>query len=80
LSLASPTPPVFQSITKSANTLTLIWSTLAGQTYRIQSNTNLNTTNWSNVGSSIIATNSTATISDIAGPQEQRFYRALLLP
>ncbi|NOS70502.1 MAG: hypothetical protein HOP33_11285 [Verrucomicrobia bacterium] len=80
LSLASPTPPVFQSITKSANTLTLIWSTLAGQTYRIQSNTNLSTTNWSNVGSTILATNSTATISDIVGPQAQRFYRALLLP
>ncbi len=79
LSLASPTPPVFQSITKNASTLTLVWSTLAGQTYRIQSNTNLNTTNWSNVGSTIIATNSTATISDIVGPQEQRFYRAVLL-
>lgn len=79
LNLAVPTPPVFQSITKSGDTLALVWSTMGGFTYRIQSNTNLGTTNWVNLGSAIVATNSTATISDPVGPDGQRYYRAVLL-
>jgi len=41
---------------------------------------NLTQTDWTNSGSPIIATNNTATASDIIGADHQRFYRVVLLP
>ena len=80
LSLVSPPRPVFQSVAKVGGTITLTWSALAGQTYQLQFKTNLNQTSWNNLGSAIIATNSTATALDSPGPDPQRFYRVLVGP
>jgi len=80
LSLVSPPRPVFQSVTKAGGTITLTWSALAGQTYQLQFKTNLNQTSWNNLGSVIIATNSTATALDSIGPDPQRFYRVKIGP
>lgn len=82
LSLGSPAPtaPVFQSFTQSGGILTMTWSAVAGLTYQIQSNTNLNTTNWIGIGSSVVATNALMTTIDAIGSVSHRFYRAVLLP
>jgi uncharacterized repeat protein (TIGR03803 family) len=72
-------PPVIQSVAHTNDTLTLVWSTVAGQTYQVQSTTNLNRTAWTNIGMSIMAGSSTLSRSDIIS-NTQRFYRIVLLP
>ena len=37
-------------------------------------------TNWTNAGGPVTATNTSATASDIIGPDRQRFYRVVLIP
>jgi O-glycosyl hydrolase len=72
-------PPVIQSTGQSGNSFTLTWSTAAAQMYQIQRTTNLAQNAWINSGSPIIATNSTATASEIIS-NSQEFYRVVLLP
>ena len=81
--LAPPTnlAPVFQTVAQIAGTLTFTWSTVPGQTYQVQSTTNLSQTDWSNLDSAILATNTTMSDSDsIASGPAQRWYRVALLP
>jgi uncharacterized repeat protein (TIGR03803 family) len=73
-------PPLFQTVSKSNNTFVLSWSAAQGQKYQLQYKTNLNTTNWFNLGSSLTATGATVSVSDLIGSNSQRFYRAILLP
>ena len=73
-------PPSFQTVAKSNNTFLLSWSAAQGQKYQLQYKTNLNTTNWFNLGSSITATGAMASSSDLIGSNSQRFYRVILLP
>jgi uncharacterized repeat protein (TIGR03803 family) len=73
-------PPAFQTATKSNNSFALSWTAAQGQRYQLQYKTNLNSTNWFNLGSSITATGSTVTASDLIGSNPQRFYRVILLP
>jgi uncharacterized repeat protein (TIGR03803 family) len=72
-------PPVFRSIGQTGGIVTLTWTAIAQQTYQLQSNTNLNSTNWSNLGNAITATNNTVIFSDVMASHPQRFYRAILL-
>ncbi len=71
--------PRFTSEIRSGNTLTLAWTTVAGDSYQLLYSTNLLSSAWSNLGSSILATNSTASYADTMGPGKQRFYRVQLL-
>jgi hypothetical protein len=70
-------PPVFQSVTQTNGTIQLDWSILPGQTYQLQSNTDLNSTNWVNLGGSVTATTTNASAT---GPMtnSQCFYRIRL--
>jgi len=71
--------PVIQTATRTGSTFTFTWSSTATQTYQAQYATNLNQIPWINLGSSIVATNSTTSASDsISG--SAKFYRVLLLP
>ena len=77
MSFAPPPPaPVFQSVTQSGTEITFVWNSTPGRAYQIQSTTDLTSSNWSNLGNFIIATNSTASGFDFS----QRFYRVVLLP
>lgn len=81
LTVSLPPPPfMFQSISQSGAALTLVWNAIPGRTYQLQSLTPLGQTNWANVGSTVVATNSIGTGSDTLGPDQQRFYRVMLLP
>lgn len=75
-----PMPPVFQSVEKNGVALNLTWSSVAEQAYQLQYISDLNSTNWTNLGTAVTATNGTMTASDTIGAASQRFYRVVLLP
>lgn len=75
--LSVPFQPVFRSVTQAAGALELTWSTVVGQSYQLQYNTDLTSTNWNALGNIIVATNATSMASDIIGPDGQRFYRVI---
>ncbi len=72
-------PPLFQSVTQTHDTLTFIWSDVAGHMYQVQFTTNLNQTVWSPLGPPILAGSGTLSASDTI-TNAQRFYRIVLLP
>ena len=53
---------------------------MRSRSYRLQFKTNPTLLNWTNTGSPVTATNTTATASDTLAPESQRFYRVVLLP
>ena len=71
-------PPAFQSITQTNGMFNFTWSIMPGQKYQLQSNTNLNSTNWVNLGSSTTASNAAVSASDTM-TNSQCFYRIMLL-
>ena len=71
---------VFKSMTRTASTLNMIWSSVAGQTYQLQYSTDPSQANWNNLGGPTTATNGTMTASDAIGSDAQGFYRVVLLP
>jgi sugar lactone lactonase YvrE len=73
-------PPVFQTVTLTNGRIAFTWSAVSGFTYQLQYNPNLSSTTWTNLGSTITATNTTASGSDAVGPAPERFYRVFLLP
>jgi len=75
-----PPPPSFQNIIQTNGSLIFFWQAVTGQTYQVQYNSNLNTTNWNNFGSAFTATNKTVTNTDNSLSDNSRFYRILMLP
>jgi hypothetical protein len=71
---------MIESVEVSSNVVTLTWSAIAGQTYQLQWNSDLGSTNWINAGSVVAATNGTVSASEIIGLDSQRFYRVILVP
>jgi uncharacterized repeat protein (TIGR03803 family) len=80
LNLGIAAVPVFKTVTQTGNILSLTWTATPGRTYQLQSTTNLNQIPWVDLGSSVIASNTTITVSDAIGPDPRRFYRVALLP
>ena len=78
LTVTSPPAPVFLSVTQGNGTVTFVWSTVAGQTYQVQSSTNLAQGNWVNLGPSVVAGDTNAAASDFT-TNTQEFYQVLLL-
>jgi hypothetical protein len=72
--------PVIQTAQQTANSITFTWSALTNQLYQIQSTTSLAPANWTNLGDSFPATNSTMTISEPIGTNVLQFFRVALLP
>jgi hypothetical protein len=72
-------PPAFQTIVVTNASTRLSWSAFIGQRYRLQFNSTLGTTNWSNSGSTITATSTTVNATNASGSATQRFYRVQLL-
>jgi hypothetical protein len=73
-----PTPE-FVSETRSGNSLMLVWTAVSGIGYQVQDSTNLTSSVWNNIGSSITASSSTASYTDTIGPSQLRFYRVEVL-
>jgi hypothetical protein len=69
-----------QSQPQPPSALALTWPTFVGKTYQLQSTTNVAAGAWSDLGPPLTATETTATNSDLTGPDRQRFYRVAVLP
>jgi uncharacterized repeat protein (TIGR03803 family) len=80
--LGLPLQPKFQApaLTQPSGTFHFTWTAVANQTYQIQFNTSLTSTNWSDLGDPIIATSDSLTATDPTAPDSQRFYRIKVLP
>jgi uncharacterized repeat protein (TIGR03803 family) len=72
--------PVFQSVAQTNGVLTFTWSAAAGQSYQMQTTTNLASAIWTNVGGAFTASNFSMTASYSLGSPSQQFYRVLLVP
>jgi uncharacterized repeat protein (TIGR03803 family) len=72
--------PDIQSVRQSGSSFIFTWNATTNRMYQIQSTTNLTQPNWTAVGGTLTASNSTMTISEPIGASVQRFYRVVLLP
>lgn len=73
-----PAPvPVLQSIALTNGLITVVWSSVPGQTYRVQYDSSLVATNWTDLLPDVTATGTTASKTDAIGDVPQRFYRVL---
>jgi hypothetical protein len=79
LTVLAPVPPVFQAETLSAGKISFNWTATVGVAYQLQCNSFLTTTNWTNLGDLLIATNALLNMTDSI-TNSQRFYRVLLVP
>jgi uncharacterized repeat protein (TIGR03803 family) len=73
-------PPVIQSLMQTNGALGFSWNAVERRTYQVQYATDLTRTNWTNLGGTIFATNETMTAFEQIGPDQQGFYRVVLLP
>jgi uncharacterized repeat protein (TIGR01451 family) len=73
-------PPSFSSGTLSNGALVITWSSIPGQTYRVQYSTNLSDGAWQDLSPDITAGDVTASQSDSTSSGEQRFYRVMVVP
>jgi predicted alpha-1,6-mannanase (GH76 family) len=80
--ILTPVPPEqirFSSITISpVGNVQLTWTAIAGHTYQVQFTGSTASGSWTNLGSTIVASGSSATTGDVIGPDQQRIYRVAL--
>ena len=67
--------PAITSITLSGTDVTLVWGSLAGQTYRVEYTTDPAAASWTNMPGDVSAAGATATKTDSVSTATQRFYR-----
>ena len=72
--------PDLQNVRQSGSSIIFTWSATSNQMYQIQSTTDLTQSNWTTVGSTLTATNSTMSVSESIGTNGQQFYRIVLFP
>jgi uncharacterized repeat protein (TIGR03803 family) len=72
--------PVLTSITQTNGNIDITWSGQPGNLFQAQYATNLTQTNWSDLGSPVIATNGFGSQIDSAPSSMQRFYRVFVVP
>ena len=71
--------PIFQSVTPINGRIELIMNTGPGQTVQLQYSSDLASATWTNLGNPITATNGTISATDTPGPDQPRFYRAIVV-
>ena len=72
-------PPVIQSIVASNDLVTITWSAIPEQVYRVQYKDDLTGTNWNDLAPDVIANGPVASKTDPIGAA-QRFYRVQVVP
>jgi hypothetical protein len=72
--------PVVQVVTLTNSTLSLTWSTESGGTYQLQYNSDLSSSNWTNLSNAVTAAGATLSATDSVTNGPRRFYRGVLLP
>ena len=74
------TVPILSSLAPAAAAFTLTWNSVTNDLYRVDYEAALGGTNWTVLGSNLIATNTTTLFQDAAPDPRPRFYRVVLLP
>jgi hypothetical protein len=77
---ATGTPPAISSVVVRDGQLKITWDSIPGQAYQVQSTTNLNQCYWQSIDSVITADANSASVMEPLGPEDQRFYRLMLVP
>ena len=72
--------PEFQAVTLTNRTLSLTWSTEAGGRYQVRSNSDVSSSNWTNLRGPVTATGATLITTDSVTNDPRRFYRLVLSP
>jgi hypothetical protein len=67
--------PLFQSPVVTSSGIILSWAAAQGKHYQLQYTTNLNHPNWTNLGTTITASNTLLSVSNTFGSDKERFYR-----
>jgi uncharacterized repeat protein (TIGR03803 family) len=78
LTITPPSLPEFISTTFTNSAIVLTFTTEPGQIYQLQCNSDMNSSNWTNLGDSIFSDDNTVSVSDLM-TNGQRFYRVVLL-
>jgi hypothetical protein len=72
--------PMLTNAVLSNDVLVISWTSISGQTYRVQYNTELGGTNWTDLPPDVTATDTTASQVDSNLSDAQRFYRVMVVP
>jgi uncharacterized repeat protein (TIGR03803 family) len=72
--------PEFQAVTLTNSTLSLTWTAEAGRRYQLQYNSDLSSSNWTNLTNAVTAAGATLSTTDSVTNAPRRFYRLVLLP
>jgi hypothetical protein len=78
--LSVPMPAVLQVPLVASGAVTLTWSAVAGQTYQLETSSDLGAISWMSLGAPIPACAGYVTTTDSVGPEVKRFYRVGVLP
>ncbi|HEX3719858.1 MAG TPA: protease pro-enzyme activation domain-containing protein [Verrucomicrobiae bacterium] len=70
--------PTIQSIQQIGDTLQITWNAVSGLNYQVQYTDTLLNPQWTDLGSVITATGTTATVTETITPGGQQFYRIIL--
>lgn len=73
--VAAPPFQLSPALTQNGTNFSFSWNGTTGQTYQVQYSTNLAAAQWFNLGDSITGTNGIMTVTDVIGPDPQKFYR-----
>jgi len=72
--------PVLQPVTRTNDTLTLMWSTEPNWKYQLMYSSDLSSGAWTGMGDILTASGPTLTATDSVTNAPQRFYRVSFLP
>jgi len=76
----SASAPIIESVVIKDGAAVITWTANPGSVYRLQSKDNLNSPEWLDAKTDIIATDTEASATDSIVGVPQRFYRVLQLP
>jgi len=72
-------PPAVLPLVTDGQNATLSWKSVAGQSYQVQSESDVSVSNWANLTDVITATNGVTSTTLGIGSAAQQFYRVVLL-
>jgi hypothetical protein len=78
LTITAPAPVLLTPMLLGVGTVNLTWTAVSNAAYRVQFNSDVNSTNWTDLVGDIRATGATASKTDT--PTTNRFYRIRVLP
>ena len=73
-----PPRPVLELVSAPSGNLAFQWDATPGRAYQVQTTTSLSPANWTNLGSSFVASTSPVSVTNSIGPDAQRFYRVVV--